>query len=81
MAKPIFKRGETRAIRLVNGTQVTGFHTAMERRWEVVRIYTDNGTFHGCFSRTTGFITPKSDLSTILAEDPGFEGCYLIDKR
>jgi hypothetical protein len=81
MATAIFKPGETREIRLPNGTKVTGFHSRMERRWERIRIYNNNGSFHAWYSRTTGLIDPNPEKSTILTEDPGFLNSYLTDKR
>jgi hypothetical protein len=81
MTTPIFKPGETRTIALKNGSKVTGFHSRMERRWERIRIYTNNGTFYGWFSRATGKLDPDPEVSTILIEDPGYLDSCLIDPR
>jgi len=53
----------------------------MERRWERIRIYTNNGTFYGWFSRATGKLDPDPETSTILIEDPGYLDSCLIDPR
>lgn len=81
MAQPIFKKGETRCIRLANGVLYYGFHSRMERRWERIQIRVTEGIFYAWYSRATGKIDPDPNKSTIVAHDPGYLHSHLIDPK
>jgi hypothetical protein len=80
MAKPHFKRGDLREIKLKNGLKTSGFHWQMFRRWEKIQfILPDERIFYAHYSRATGMINPAE--SSILAIDPGYYQSLLIDVK
>lgn len=81
MPQPIFKKGDHREIRFANGQILTGFHSRMERRWEMLRVTFRGESYHAYYSRQTGRMDPDPEKSTILQADSGFLNSQLIDPR